>query len=64
MSEKKMGPTEMKAEVARLQAAGKLPQLHEVLGAVADARKHFASKILDARKQGEEPEGGENASND
>jgi hypothetical protein len=54
MAEKKMGPTEMQAEVARLHAAGKLPQLHEVLGAVADTRKKYAPKILDARHKGED----------
>ena len=54
MAEKKMGPTEMQAEVERLHAAGKLPQLHEVLGAVADSRKKFSQKILDARHKGED----------
>ena len=58
MADKKMGPTEMQAEIAKLQAAGKMPQLHEVLGAVAESRKKYAHKILDARKQGED-----NASN-
>jgi hypothetical protein len=49
--EKKLGPSDFKAEVERLHAAGKLPQLHELLGAVADSRKEFAGKILEARKQ-------------
>lgn len=57
--EKKLGPTQFQAEVERLHAEGKLPPLHEVLGAVADARSKFAPKILDARKQGED-----DASND
>lgn len=54
MSESKVGPTQFAAEVARLQAEGKMPPLHEVLGAVADSRKKFAGKILDARNQGED----------
>ena len=56
MDTKKQGPTEMQAEVARLQAAGKLPALHEVLGAVSEARSKYRDKILDARKSGEEKE--------
>lgn len=54
MSEKKMGPTEMQAEVERLHKEGKLPALHEVLGAVVDSRKKFAKKIINARKQGDD----------
>jgi hypothetical protein len=50
--EKKVGPSDFQAEVERLHAAGKLPQLHELLSAVADVRKEYAPKILDARKQG------------
>lgn len=50
--EKKLGPSDFKAEVERLHAAGKLPQLHELLGAVAEARKEFAPKILKARHEG------------
>jgi hypothetical protein len=56
MDTKKQGPTEMQAEVARLQAAGKLPPLHEVLGAVADARAKYREPILKARNSGEENE--------
>jgi hypothetical protein len=51
MSEPKMGPTQLQAEVERLHAEGKLPQLHEVLGAVADARSKFAPKILKSREE-------------
>ena len=54
--DKKQGPTEMQAEVARLQGEGKLPPLHEVLGAVAETRSKYRGKILDARKSGEEKE--------
>lgn len=52
--EKKLGPTEFQAEINRLQAAGKLPKLEDVLGAVAEARKKYAPQILDARKKGED----------
>ncbi len=54
--EKKLGPTEFQAEVERLHAGGKLPKLEDLLAAVSDAREKFAPKILEARKQGEEPE--------
>lgn len=54
MAEKKMGPTEMQAEVERLHATGKLPALHEVLGAVADSRKKYAPQIIEARHKGED----------
>jgi hypothetical protein len=56
MSEPKVGPTEFQAEVERLHAAGKLPKLEDLLGAVGDVRKEYAPKILAARKQGEQPE--------
>ena len=56
MDNKKQGPTEMQAEVERLKAAGKLPQLHELLGAVAGTREKYRGKILDAQKLGEEKE--------
>jgi hypothetical protein len=54
--EKKLGPTQFQAEVERLHAAGKLPPLHELLAAVADARSKFSDKILEARKQGDDNE--------
>ncbi len=60
---KKQGPSEFKAEAERLHAAGKLPKLEDLLAAVAETRKEYAPKILDARKLGDEPEGGNDASN-
>jgi hypothetical protein len=51
MSEKKVGPSDLNAEVERLKAAGKFPTLEEVLDAVAEARQKFARKILNARQQ-------------
>lgn len=52
----KTGPTEFQAEVQRLHAAGKLPKLEDLLDAIVEIRKGYASKILDARKQGEQSE--------
>ena len=54
---KKIGPSDFKAEAQRLHAAGKLPSLEELLGAVGETRKEYASKILDARKQGGDDDG-------
>jgi hypothetical protein len=56
MSEPKLGPTEFQAEIERLKAAGQLPELHELLAAVADSRSKFADKIIAARKTGEDNE--------
>lgn len=50
----KIGPTEFQAEVERLHAAGQLPSLDEVLGAVADTRKEYRPQILEARNKGED----------
>jgi len=50
----KVGPTQFQQEVDRLKAAGKLPALDEVLGAVAETRKKYRPQILDSRKQGED----------
>jgi hypothetical protein len=49
---KKMGPTEMKAEVERLQAAGKMPSLEDLLAVIGDVRSEYAPQILKSR-QGE-----------
>jgi hypothetical protein len=52
MSEtKKMGPTEMLAEVERLKAAGRMPSLEAVLQAVAEVRQEYRPKILAARRK-------------
>jgi hypothetical protein len=52
MSEKKVGPSDFRAEAQRLHAAGKLPSLEDLLSAVHETRKEYAPKILEARKQG------------
>ncbi len=51
MSETKMGPTEMLAEVERVKAAGKFPTLEELLTVVAEVRQEYVPKILAARKR-------------
>jgi hypothetical protein len=50
MSEPKMEPPEMRAEIIRLQREGKMPSLEEVLAAVAKVRAEFSPKILVARQ--------------
>lgn len=50
MSEPKMGPTEYKAEIERLQREGKMPSLEAVLAAVAETRAEYREKILAARR--------------
>lgn len=53
---KKIGPSDFKAEAERLHAAGKMPSLEDLLAAVADTRKEYAPKILEARKSKQEEE--------
>ena len=50
MSEPKMGPTQFKAEIERLQREGKMPSLEAVLAAIAETRAEYREKILAARK--------------
>ncbi len=52
MSETKMGPTEMLAEVERLKAAGKFPSLETLVAAIAEIREIYRPKSLAARKKG------------
>lgn len=61
MSETKVGPTDFKAEVEKLHAAGKLPSLEELLSTVHETRKEYAPKILKARSLADT--GGDDASN-
>jgi hypothetical protein len=49
--EPKVGPSDFKAEVEKLHAAGKLPSLEELLSAVGDVREEYAPKILKAREE-------------
>ena len=49
--EKKLGPSDFKAEAERLHSAGKMPSLEDVLAAVAESREKYADKIVAARKQ-------------
>ena len=57
MNEPKMGPTEMRAEVIRLNREGKMPSLDELLKAVVETRAEYREKILAARKQETENHG-------
>lgn len=50
MSEQKMGPTEMRAEIIRLHRSGEMPSLDQLLAAIAETRAEFARKILAARR--------------
>jgi hypothetical protein len=50
VNEPKIGPSQFKAEIERLQREGQLPWLEEVLEAVAKVRAEFAPKILAARR--------------
>lgn len=51
---KKIGPTDFKAEVEKLHAAGKLPDLDTLLSVVADTRKEYRPQILKAREEDED----------
>jgi uncharacterized damage-inducible protein DinB len=42
---------DLKAEAERMVAAGEMPSLEEVLKAIAEVRKEYRQKILDARKE-------------
>jgi hypothetical protein len=50
MSEPKMGPTQMRAEIIRLHREGKMPSLEELLRAVAETRAEYRENILAARR--------------
>jgi hypothetical protein len=41
----KLGPTQFKAEVERLQAEGRMPSLPELLDVIAETRKMFVHRI-------------------
>jgi len=56
MAEKKFTVSDLKAEAERLHAAGQMPSLEDVLGAVSEAREKYAPKIIQARESGEEKE--------
>jgi hypothetical protein len=49
-NELKMGPTEFAAEVERLKAEGRFPNLETLLPAIAETRTEFAPRILAARR--------------
>lgn len=45
MAEKKITPSDLKAEAQRLIAAGKMPPLEHLLGAVAETREKYKPLI-------------------
>jgi hypothetical protein len=45
----KVGPTQFKQEVQRLQSEGRFPSLETLLAAIAETRAEFVPKILAAR---------------
>ncbi len=49
MNEKKLGPTQFKAEVEKLQREGRFPSLEDLLEAIASTRAEYREKILAAR---------------
>ena len=51
MSEPKVGPTDFRKEVEKLQREGRMPTLEAVLEAVASARTEYRDKILAARNR-------------
>lgn len=50
--EKKITPADLREEAQRLIAAGKMPKLEELLGAVAEAREKYKPEIDSIRKEG------------
>ena len=46
----KLGPTQFQAEVERLKAEGRFPNLETLLAAITETRAEFAPKILAARR--------------
>lgn len=52
--EKKVGPSDFQAEVARLQQAGQMPSLEQVLDAVASVREKYSPAIKAARAKGDQ----------
>ena len=50
MSEPKLGPTQFKLEVEKLQREGRMPTLDQLLQAIGETRAEYREKILAARK--------------
>jgi hypothetical protein len=47
----KLGPTQLQAEVERLQASGRMPSLEKLLDVIAEVRAEYRGKILTARRK-------------
>jgi hypothetical protein len=50
MSEPKLGPTQFKLEVEKLQREGRMPTLGQLLQAIGETRAEYREKILAARR--------------
>jgi len=50
MSEPKMGPTEMRAEIIRLHYENAMPTLERLLEVIVETRAEYREKILAARR--------------
>ena len=51
--DKKIAPSDLRTEAQQLLAAGKMPALEDLLGAVAEIRKAYKPQIEESRKEGE-----------
>jgi hypothetical protein len=47
----KIKPSDLRLEAQRLIAAGKMPQLEDLLGAVADAREKYKPQLEESQKE-------------
>jgi len=50
MSEPKLGPTQFKLEVEKLQREGRMPTLDQLLQAIGETRAEYGEKILATRR--------------
>ena len=55
---KTVSVSDIRKEAQKLIESGKMPPLHQVLGAVAHARNQYAGRIKAAQASGPEPEEG------
>jgi hypothetical protein len=54
--EKKIKPSDLRAEAQRLIKAGKMPSIDQLMGVVSEIRQKYHSKIANARTV-EKPQG-------
>jgi len=46
----RLGPTQFRSEIERLQRDGRMPTLPELLDVIAEVRTEYRRKILEARR--------------